>query len=102
MVTSISCSSVRRKKAVEEVEDSPTAALMLTVLVKPALAVARPVVGLKLLAPAPKVMLMLLALSVFASAEITVSMEMIRLSVALMSTSSVSVMLTVWVQVKVS
>ena len=104
MVTFIVCSSVARKKQVDEPERLPTAALMLTVLLKPVLTVASPVVGLKLLPPAESVMRTLLAAAALLSEDSTRNFATIRLSVALISTALplLLVTFTVWVFAKVS
>ena len=93
MVTSIVCSSVARKSGVAEVEGDPVSALMPTVLAKPVLDVASPVVGLKLLPPADKVIRIFEMLAVLPSVDTTLSWEMMRSRITSISSAVVPVML---------
>ena len=71
-------------------------------LLKPLLAVASPVVGLKAMPPAENVARNATTLAGRLSVEVIFTLATMRLSVALMSTASVLLMFTVWVAAKVS
>ena len=85
-----------------ELEMAPAAVLIFTVLEKPVLLMARPVVGLKSFPPALKVIRTLVAAVARPSVEATRSLAMIRSRVALISTAAVLLIWTDWVAANVS